>query len=187
MYYADTLQRLVFLAIAHRQYSPTDPEDSLDKQIKEWQPWFTINKESTFHTIRSLQRRASTLVMSSQNDPNMAWKEDSNYTVLYFKGAEVSLPNLVDCQGALEDQSMQLLLHNLLFDHPFYIDISKLKDDMGNSVPGYSLFTDRVNRPVLGSVDALAEHILATPSLREQFVVAIEDGKIIWNPIYIKR
>ncbi|RPD52164.1 hypothetical protein L227DRAFT_482751, partial [Lentinus tigrinus ALCF2SS1-6] len=175
--------RLVFLAVAHRAFNLEDRDDSLAKHVRELQPWFTIGEESTFHTIRSLQHRASALVMASQNEPNMAWKDGSDYTVLIFKGAEVTLSNLVSCQGALEDQSIHVLLHDLLFDQQFFIDISKLKDDMGNSVPGYSLITDRANRPVLGPVDRLAQHILDTPALRERFVIDIEDGKVIWNAV----
>ncbi len=170
------------MAFAHRRYDPEDQEDSLAKHIKQWQPWFTVGEESTFHTIRSLQHRASALVMATQNEPNMAWKDGSDHTELIFKGAEVSLPNLVSCQGALEDQSIKVL-YELLFDQQFSIDISKLKDDMGNSIPGYSLFTDRVNRPVLGPVDRLAQHILDTPALHERFVLAVEDGEVIWNAV----
>ena len=180
---ADCVQRLAFLAIAHRQLDPQDPDDSLARQVKRWQQWFTVGEESTFHTIRSLQHRASALVMSSQNEPNMAWKEDSDHTVLIFKGAEVSLSNLVKCQGALEDYSVSMLLNDLLFGNHFPIDISKLRDDMGNSVPGYSLFTDRLNHSVLGPVDQLAQHILDTPTLRDRFVLTVEDGEVVWNPV----
>ncbi|RPD67669.1 hypothetical protein L226DRAFT_577055 [Lentinus tigrinus ALCF2SS1-7] len=175
--------RLAFLAYAHQQFDPETPENTLATEVRSLQPWFTVGQESTFHTIRSLQHRASALVMSSQNEPNMAWKDGSDYTVMIFKGGQVSLPNLISCQAALEDRSIHILLHDLLFDHNFSIDISRLRDDMGNSDPDYSLFTDRVNRPVLGPVDRLAQHILDTPALCERFVLAIENGEVIWNAV----
>ena len=94
--------------------------------------------------------------MSTQNEPNMKWKEGSNFSTLIFLGHEVSLDGLRHCQGTLEDVTAELLSTTLLFGHPFHIDISALKDDMGNTQPGYSLFTDRVNADTIGPVDQLA-------------------------------
>lgn len=142
---------------------------------------FTVGTDSTFHSIRSLQHRASSLVMSTQSEPNMKWKQNSKKTTLIYKGGEVSLEKLQQSQGALEDKTVATLTH-LLFDHPFHIDLTALKDDMGNTTPGYSLFTDRANAHILGHVDTLAQHILDTPSLRDRFVI-LTNGRLIWNPI----
>ena len=83
--------------------------------------------------------------MSTQNEPNMKWKDGSDFSTLIFLGHEVSLDGLRRCQGTLEDVTAEILSTTLLLDHPFHIDISALKDDMCNTQPGYSLFTDRVN------------------------------------------
>ncbi|KAI0759145.1 hypothetical protein BD413DRAFT_496258 [Trametes elegans] len=93
--------------------------------------------------------RASSIVVSTQNEPNMKWKDGSNWSTLIYLGHEVSLDALRRCQGAIEDATRALLQDTLLFGHFFPIDIAALKDDMGNSQPGYSLFTDRVNAQVL--------------------------------------
>ena len=149
--------------------------------ILELRRWFTEGHDSTFHSIRSLQHRATSLAMSTQNEPNMTWKQGSKKTALLFKGGEVSLTGIQACQGALEDKTVSTLT-SLLFNHLFHIDLKALKDDMGNTTPGYSMFTDRANASTLGPADALAKHILSTPSLRTQFVVVSND-RIIWNPI----
>ncbi|KAH9852007.1 hypothetical protein C2E23DRAFT_860305 [Lenzites betulinus] len=109
---------------------------------------YNMGLESTFHTLKSLQHRASSIVMSSQNEPNMVWKDKTGFTTLIYLGHEVSLEALRKCQ---EDPPPRPL---------FNIDIAALKDDMGNKQAGYSLFTDRVNSDTLGPVDQLAGHIL---------------------------
>ena len=129
-------------------------------------PWFTKGLESTFHTLKSIQHRASSITMSSQNEPNMVWKDKTGFTTLIYMGHEVSLNALRKCQGALEDETRTLLVDTLLFGHPFHVDIPSLCDDMGNKQAGYSLFTDRVNAEALGPIDQLADHILHTQSPR---------------------
>ncbi|KAI0628493.1 hypothetical protein C8Q77DRAFT_1220921 [Trametes polyzona] len=172
--------RLTFLYECHRRLdSPGQP--SLVVSARALRPWFTKGLESTFHTLKSLQHRASSITMSSQNEPDMVWKDKTGFTTLIYMGHEVSLDALRKCQGALEDETRTLLVDTLLFGHPFYIDISSLCDDMGNKQAGYSLFTDRVNAEVLGPVDQLADHVLRTPALNGRFVMAIRDGKVVWN------
>ncbi|KAI0775642.1 hypothetical protein BD413DRAFT_436072, partial [Trametes elegans] len=175
--------RLVFLKECHRlsEEDPTHPSHAV--VARTLRPWFTIGQESTFHLLRSLQHRASSIVVSTQNEPNMKWKDGSNWSTLIYLGHEVSLDALRRCQGAIEDATRALLQDTLLFGHFFPIDIAALKDDMGNSQPGYSLFTDRVNAQVLGARDRLVDHILCTPPLRSRFVVGLCDGKIMWNAI----
>ncbi|TBU54974.1 hypothetical protein BD310DRAFT_826822, partial [Dichomitus squalens] len=175
--------RLVFLKQSWNLHSSDPHLSSVTAAARSLRLWFTEGSESTFHTIRTLQHRASAITMSTQNEPNMKWKDDSNFTSLIFKGHEVSLEKLATQAAALEDYSRQLLTEVLLFDHPFFIDISQLKDDMGNSTPGYSLFTDRANEPVLGFTDQLTQHILDTPSLRSRFILSTRDGEIQWNAI----
>ncbi|KAI0365170.1 hypothetical protein BV20DRAFT_909139, partial [Pilatotrama ljubarskyi] len=175
--------RLVFLKECHRLSAEDPAHPSHAIAARSLRPWFTIGQESTFHSLRSLQHRASSIVVSTQNEPNMKWKDGSNFTTLIYLGHEVSLDALRRCQGAIEDATCTLLQDTLLFGHPFTIDIAALKDDMGNSQPGYSLFTDRVNAQVLGCPDQLIDHILCTPALRHRFVIGLRDGKIIWNGV----
>ena len=171
---------MVFLKEAHQRYVAGGP--SLATIIRELRPWFTVGSENTFHAIKSLQHRASSLVLSTQNEPNIKWKSGSKQSALLVPGGEVSLSGLQQCQGALEDATLKLLTQTLLFGHSFPIDIHALKDDMSNKEPGYSLFSDRLNRDILGPIDQLAQHILDTPILRRQFVLQSNDGKVVWNP-----
>ncbi|KAI0633912.1 hypothetical protein C8Q77DRAFT_1217292 [Trametes polyzona] len=172
--------RLTFLYECHQRLdSPGQP--SLVVSARTLRPWFTKGLESTFHTLKSLQHRASSITMSSQNEPNMVWKDKTGFTTLIYMGHEVSLDALRKCQGALEDETRTLLVDTLLFGHPFHIDIPSLCDDMGNKQPGYSLFTDRVNTEALGPVDQLADHVLRTPALNRCFVMAVREGKVVWN------
>ncbi|KAI0628002.1 hypothetical protein C8Q77DRAFT_1068933, partial [Trametes polyzona] len=172
--------RLTFLYECHQCLdSPGQP--SLVVSARTLRPWFTKGLESTFHTLKSLQHRASSITMSSQNEPNMVWKDKTGFTTLIYMGHEVSLDALRKCQGALEDETRTLLVDTLLFGHPFHINIPSLCDDMGNKQPGYSLFTDRVNTEALGPVDQLADHVLRTPALNRRFVMAVREGKVVWN------
>ena len=121
--------------------------------------------------------------MSTQNEPNIKWKGGSKKTALVFKGHEISLDNLATQAAAIEDASRRLLTEVLLFNHPFFIDIPSLTDDMGNTTSGYSLFTDRVNEPALGYIDQLTRHVLNTPALRSRFILSVKDGEVEWNTI----
>ncbi|KAI0323904.1 hypothetical protein GY45DRAFT_1349651 [Cubamyces sp. BRFM 1775] len=172
--------RLTFLYECHQRLQ-AEPHPSLVVSIRALRPWFTKGYESTFHTLRSLQHRASSIVMSTQNEPNMVWKDKTGFTTLIYLGHEISLNGLRKCQRAMEDATISLLTDTLLFGHPFSIDITRLKDDMGNKSPGYSLFSDRVNQDILGPVDQLADYILKTPALRQHFVLFVRDGKVVWN------
>ena len=175
------LQRLVFLTEANRCHVSGGP--SLAAIIRELRPWFTVGSENTFHALKSLQHRATSLVMSTQNEPSIKWKSGSKQTALLVPGGEVSLEGLQQCQGDLEDATLKLLTQDLLFGHTFPIDIAALKDDMGNKEPGYSLFTDRINQEILGPIDQLAQHILETPALCAKFVLDVQDGEILWNAV----
>lgn len=104
--------------------------------------------------------------MSTQNEPNMKWNDGSHFSTLIFMSHEVSLKGLCCCQGALEDATSELLSTTLGLGHPFHIDTSALKDNMGNTQPECLLFTDRVNADTIGPVDQLAQHIIDTPSLQ---------------------
>ena len=121
--------------------------------------------------------------MSTQNEPNMKWKGGSKKTALVFKGHEISLDSLATQAAAIEDASRRLLTEVLLFNHPFFIDIPSLTDDMGNTTSGYSLFTDRVNEPALGYIDQLTRHVLNTPALRSRFILSVKDGEVEWNTV----
>lgn len=176
------LQRLAFLYECH-QHSKSPPSPSLATSARTLRPWFTKGLESTFHTLKSLQHRASSIAMSSQNEPNMVWKDKTGFTTLIYLGHEVSLEALRKCQGALEDETLSLLKKTLLLGHLFNIDITALKDDMGNKQAGYSLFMDRVNTDTLGPVDQLVDHILHTPALYKRFVMYVRDGKPVWNAV----
>ncbi|KAI0629102.1 hypothetical protein C8Q77DRAFT_1161753 [Trametes polyzona] len=109
--------RLTFLYECHQRLdSPGQP--SLVVSARTLRPWFTKGLESTFHTLKSLQHRASSITMSSQNEPNMVWKDKTGFTTLIYMGHEVSLDALRKCQGALEDETRTLLVDTLLFGHP---------------------------------------------------------------------
>ncbi|KAL7278856.1 hypothetical protein ACG7TL_006687 [Trametes sanguinea] len=174
--------RLTFLYECHRRLdSPEQP--SLTVSARALRPSFTKGLESTFHTLKSLQHRASSITMSSQNEPNMVWKDKTGFTSLIYLGHEISLDMLRHCQAAMEEETVKLLKDTLLFGQPFHIDLAALKDDMGNRQAGYSLFTDRVNADALGPVDQLADHILATPDLHKRFVLYVQDGQVVWNGV----
>ncbi|KAL7284912.1 hypothetical protein ACG7TL_002226 [Trametes sanguinea] len=174
--------RLTFLYEFHlRLEEPRNP--SLTSSALALRKWFTKGRESTFHTLKSLQHRASSIVMSTQNEPNMVWKDKTGFSTLIYLGHEVSLDALRRCQAALEDATASLLKDTLLFGHPFSLNIADLHDDMGNRQAGYLLFSDRVNQDVLGPVDQLADHILSTPDLYKRFVVSVREGHVIWNAL----
>ena len=65
--------------------------------------------------------------MSTQNEPNMKWKDGSHFSIVIFLGHEVSLEGLYCCQGALEDATAELLSTTLLFGHSFNLDIVKAR------------------------------------------------------------
>ena len=121
--------------------------------------------------------------MSTQSEPNMAWKHGSNFQTLIFKGHDIGLDKLAALAATIEDYCRTQLTETLLHNHPFFVDIPHLTDDMGNTTPGYSLFTDRVNEAMLGPIDQLAQHIIDTPVLRSQYIIGVQDGKIQWNII----
>lgn len=121
--------------------------------------------------------------MSTQNEPNMVWEDDTNFTSLVYLGGKIRLDALRACQGALEDTTRTLLLGKLLLGQAFSIDIGALQDEMGNKQAGYSLFNDRVNADILGPVDQLADRILHTPTLYRRFILYVRDGKVVWNAV----
>lgn len=154
---------------------------SVTQVVRKYIPYITTGQESTFHTLRTLQHRASSIVMTTQNDPNMMWKEGSDFNSLIYMGHEITADNLRICQGAMEDETLSLLQAKLLFGHSFYIDIPNLKDDMGNVTPGYSLFNHRPNAMLFGYKDQVAHLILTSPDLRRRFVVSVQGDTINWN------
>ncbi|KAI0348885.1 hypothetical protein OH77DRAFT_1548212, partial [Trametes cingulata] len=83
--------RLVFLKECHRLSAEDPAHPSHAVAARSLRLWFTIGQESTFHSLRSLQHRASSIVVSTQNEPNMKWKDGSNFTTLIYLGHEVSL------------------------------------------------------------------------------------------------
>lgn len=174
---------MTFLYECHQRLSQPEDPPSLAQSARDLRPWFTKGRESTFHSLRSLQHRASSITMSTQNEPDMVWKEGTNFSTLIYLGQEISLEALRECQGALEDATKKLLEETLLLGHHFPIDIAALSDDMGNKEAGYSLFEDRLNADVFGPKDQLANYILNTPALRKRFVVRMEGDKVIWNTV----
>lgn len=183
MGHADCSQRLTFLYECHQRLSQPEHAPTLKESALDLRKWFTVGCESTFHSLKSLQHRASSITMSTQNEPDMVWKEGTNFSTLIYLGKEISLEALRECQGALEDATKKLLEETLLLGHHFPIDIAALTDDMGNKEAGYSLFEDCLNEDVLGPKDQLANYILNTPALRKRFVVRVEGEKVIWNTV----
>lgn len=163
------------------------PDIPLSKVIREWQPFYSTGQETTFHALCSLQWRASSIVYATPSEPTMAWKEGSGYSALIYKGKEISIASLQSCVGAIEDATVELLRQKLLFGHHFPIDIAALQDDMGNTEPGYSLFTYRPNVEVFGYQDALALHIMSTPQLCQEFVISSSEHDVLWNPVALSR
>ena len=180
------LQRLFFLEAAHSQHVQ-HPDVPLSEVIRQWQPFYSTGKETTFHTLQSLQWRASSIVFATPSEPTMAWKEGSNHSTLIYKGKEISVSRLQNCVGAVEDAAAELLQHKLLFSHDFPINITALQDDMGNTEPGFSLFNYRPNVEVFGFQDALALHIMTTPHLCQEFIIDSSEDNVLWNPLSLSR
>ena len=143
--------------------------------------FFTTGHETTFHSMYSLQHLASSISMSTQREPAMTWKEGSDHTCLIYRGIPITVSHIQDIVGHLEDVSVKLLREILLFNHPFHIPIDKLRDELGNNEPGYSIFTNAYNRQFLGPKDQLLTHILNTRHLRQKYVLSIRNGVPVWN------
>ena len=110
------------------------------------------------------------------------WKEGSNYSCLLYRGGKVTVDGIRRCVGALEDETVRLL-RKLLFEKRYTIEVSKLRDEMGNIEPRFSLFTYANNIPILGDRNRLIRDILNDPQLSSRFVTHVHNGRPYWNHV----
>ncbi len=115
--------------------------------------------------------------MSSQKAPEFFWDPNSDKReTLIFKGVSITLDSLRQCQGDLEDSTVQVF-RQLLHGFPTAdLDLSLLKDDVGKKDIGYSLFSDPRNLNVFGDGKRLVKYFLTNENLREQFTHRLPTG-----------
>lgn len=113
----------------------------------------------------------------------MAWQEDSDDDpTLIHDGRPIRLTDLQRCQAALEDHTRNLLA-KLLRGYKPAMDISKLRDRVGNINSDCSICEDPSNREVIGPVDQLATYFRSTPALQKEFGVPLPGSYASsWKP-----
>ena len=178
--------RLIFLVAIH--LASHDDKSKLNKHCDTYQPWFIEKVESTFNSIRSLQHRATALVMSATSMPRVVWTDRTTYCSMRYHGHTVEFNKLQCVFQNMEQDVIQLWEKEILLGLPLHVTYTSLSDDLANTNVGYSFLSDVCN-PMFQDRDRLAREILAHPVLSKTFLTGLTDkeGKPIWNVVALQK
>ncbi|KAJ7098481.1 hypothetical protein C8R43DRAFT_251881 [Mycena crocata] len=146
------------------------------------QVWVTEKKESTFARLMSLQHYASTLAFITMGMPSIWWLDRVKWDRLLYRGQEVSLENLQEIVGTLEDDILRMMREDVLLGQEHIrVDWKTLHDVLDSSENGYSFLSDEKNVFFDEHGQDLMNAILRNPVLRARFTYTLPDGKLGWN------
>ena len=158
----------------------------LPTHIRGLQQWFSATADTPFTSVKVYQHRATSLVRSNPGPRRLIFKASAEPPTILLPDGELSLLSVSQWVIAAQNHAKALLSEELLFGNTFSMDIASLKDDWTNEKPGYSVFSDAGNQVHLGSRDALARHIYATPTLREKFILCSTGTNLVWNVAHLR-
>ena len=178
--------RLIFLIAIH--LASHGDKSKLNKHCDTYQPWFIEKVESTFNSIRSLQHRATALVMSATSMPRVVWTDRTTYRSMRYHGHTVEFNKLQHVFQNMEQDVIQLWEKEILLGLPLHISYTSLTDDLANTDVDYSFLSD-VRNTMFHDRDRLAREILAHPVLSKTFLTGLtdKDGKPIWNVVALQK
>jgi hypothetical protein len=98
--------RLIFLIAIH--LASGGDKAKANKHCDAYQHWFIEKVESTFNSIRSLQHRATALVMSATSMPRIVWTDRTTYRTMRYHGHTVEFNKLQNIFQKMEQDVIQL-------------------------------------------------------------------------------
>lgn len=178
--------RLVMLT-AIKQHAQLKNQEDLEACAL-FEQWFKEKVDSTFNTLCTFQKYASTLARAEPGLPNIVWMDRVNYKTMRFQGHTIKFDKLTTLFSNVESQAVALWEEQVLMNLQIRVEYSQITDDLANLEVGYSLFSDRRNKCFLDR-DILVQAILADPVLSKRFFTGNMDnkGQPIWNVVELQK
>jgi hypothetical protein len=100
----------------------------------------------TFHSIMSLQRYATSIVLGTMSMPRIWWVDRERHEQLLYKGNLITLQHWRDICAKLQDRALELW-HAITFGTDLSIDFAELhlSDNLTNTSNGYNFIDDARN------------------------------------------
>ncbi|KAJ7211059.1 hypothetical protein B0H12DRAFT_1242619 [Mycena haematopus] len=135
-------------------------------------PFVVEHKLSTFHHLRSLTHYATSIVYSTIQLPTTIWVDRDEWTELLYLGHRISLNQLQEILGKLEEEIVILWQNHITLGIDVRINYGDLADNLTNRKPGYSFITDPLN-PFVAHKYSLSKAVLNDMELEQCFVYQV--------------
>jgi len=111
-----------------------------------YEQWFKEKVDSTFNTLCTFQKYASTLARLEPGLLNIVWMDSTNYKTMRFQGHTVEFDKLTTLFSNVESHAVALWEEQVLMNLSIHVEYGQITDDLTNSEVGYSLFSDKRNK-----------------------------------------
>ncbi|KAJ3830895.1 hypothetical protein F5878DRAFT_648126, partial [Lentinula raphanica] len=157
----------------------------------ELSPYFTEKVDSTFNSLRTLQHFASSNAYGQMSLPRIVWTDRVHYREMLYMGDLIKFDSLCKVFAYLETECIKLWENDLMMGTGLRASWTdqEISDNLINSTPGYSAFSDSRNQIPFGNRTQLAVTILSDPSLRKRFTTGIHTntGDPMWNQLELRK
>jgi len=165
--------RLVFLILMHRYDTP-------ELGYKAYQQFFKEDVESTFNSLRSAQKVASSIAYLSQALPKIWWVDRKNHQELIYRGTHIHINQLRTLLGALEERMVEVWEQEVLMGLSLHVDYKEIHDDIASTEVPYSFVADPRNK-VFSDKLILVRAILSNERLSSKFISFNHNGTLRFN------
>ncbi|KAK6988215.1 hypothetical protein R3P38DRAFT_2804956 [Favolaschia claudopus] len=165
------LCRCIQLALLTEIHALVDSGEAAS-QMDAWKmvaPFVKDNELTSFANLITLQHFATSQAMKGMSMPHINWLDRKKWTKLQFDGNPISLGQITEIVGRLEDKIKKLWEEEIMFGLGLRVPYGDLQDDLLNKTPGYSFIQDARN-PFLAHKNTLVRQIFADEKLRNRFV-----------------
>ena len=145
------------------------------------EPWFTEGAtQSTFHKLRSLTHRATSMAMLTMSNLSIFWTDRAHYSEMIFQGHQIRFEDLRKAVHDIQEGAVGVWENGVLLGLPIRVDYEHIVDNMADCRVGYSCFQDPRNE-CFKDKDRLWRAVLTNDQLRERFLRVGVDGGVVWN------